>query len=59
MKRKVSIEILINFDESTMNWCNQDEIDGVVGEALDGIINKGLENEEVNVDFLSIDVEEI
>lgn len=55
--RKVNIDLIITFPEP--DWCPQEDVDGVVGEALDSIINRGLEEEEVIVDFLSISVEEI
>ena len=57
--RKVNIEVILSFDESTMDWCLTEDINGIVGESLDTIINRGLENEEVIVDFISIDVEAI
>lgn len=56
--RKVNVGLIISFDESELQWCDGD-IDGVIGEALDSIINRGLEEEEVIVDFLSVNVEAI
>ena len=56
--RKVNVEVILSFDESELQWCDGD-INGVIGEALDSIINRGLEEEEVIVDFISIDVEAI
>ena len=57
--RKVNIEVILSFDESTMDWCLTEDINGIVGESLDTIISRGLENEEVIVDFININVEDV
>ena len=55
--RKVNVELIISFDEP--DWCLTEDINGIVGESLDTIINRGLENEEVIVDFININVEDV